>query len=188
MFADEIRAVHQTAVTETKVAEALDFLADSLLLYLVPPLEMLAKKQGHPPKLCICDHFVRNGILQETLPIDPEALKDCNEAVSTQVGHLVESILGYYLKGIPGVELSWFPQRPNEPEIGMVLTIGTGRIPVEVKYRRGEPEKGDLAGIEVFCAKSAYSADFGLIITQTAGGQIGEKALMIPASSFLLLR
>jgi predicted AAA+ superfamily ATPase len=187
-FAEEIQSVLGTPVTNAKVTDAIDFLADSLLLYRVMPLEMLAKKQGHAPKLCVCDHFVRNGILQETLPLDPEALKKCNEAVATQVGHLVESVLGYFLKGIPGVELAWFPQRPEEPEVDLVLTIGTSRIPLEVKYRRDKPAKSDLAGIESFCGKPAYSADFGLIVTQIVEGPIGDHAIAVPASTFLLLR
>lgn len=81
ILADEIRAVLQVDVNEARVTEALAFLADALLLYLVQPLEMLRQRQSHPPKLCVCDHFVRNGILQDTLPLDPEALKHCNEAV-----------------------------------------------------------------------------------------------------------
>jgi predicted AAA+ superfamily ATPase len=187
-FAEEIQAVLGTPVTNAKVTDAIDFLADSLLLYRVMPLEMLAKKQGHAPKLCVCDHFVRNGILQETLPLDPEALKKCIEAVATQVGHLVESVLGYFLKGIPGVELAWFPQRSEEPEVDLVLTIGTSRIPLEVKYRRDKPAKSDLRGIESFCGKPAYAADFGLIVTQIAEGPLGDHAIAVPASTFLLLR
>jgi len=188
ILADEIRAKLQTGVTEERVNDSLAFLADSLLLYLIAPFEGLGQRQSHPPKLCICDHFVRSGILQETLPLDPEALKDCNEAVSGRVGHLIESVLGYYLKGIPGLELSWFPARTNEPEVDMVLTIGTARVPVEIKYRRGQPGGRDLAGIEAFCGKPAYSADFGLIITQTTAGPIGDKTIAVPASTFLLLR
>lgn len=187
-FAEEIQQVLGTAIAHSKVTDATDFLADSLLLYRVMPLELLAKRQGHAPKLCVCDHFVRNGILQETLPLDPESLKGCGEAVSTQVGHLVESVLGYFLKGIPGVELSWFPERTNEPEVDLVLTIGTSRLPVEVKYRRGTPGRADLAGIEAFCGKPAYAANLGLVITQAAEGPIGDCAIALPASTFLLLR
>ena len=187
-FADELHQLLQTPIANAKVAEVIEFLADSLLIYPVPPLELLAKKQGHPPKLCICDHFVRNGVLQETLPLDPESLKNCDEAVSTQVGHLMESVLGYFLKGIPGIELSWFPERAKEREVDLVLTIGTGRIPVEVKYRRGAPDKSALAGIESFCAKPAYAAPFGILVTQTVEGPIGDKAIAVPASTFLLVR
>ncbi|MCH7873366.1 MAG: DUF4143 domain-containing protein, partial [Planctomycetes bacterium] len=161
---------------------------DSWLLYPVSPLEMLAKRQGSPPKLCVCDHFVRNGILQETIPLTPDALHGCDEAVSTQAGHLIESVLGYFLKGIPGVELAWFPKRPNEPEIDFVLTIGAKRIPIEVKYRQDGLKQRYVEGIEVFCGKPAYAAEFGIVITQTDDGPIGARALAIPASTFLLLR
>lgn len=69
-----------------------------------------------------------------------------------------------------------------------MLTIGADRLPVEVKYRRNSPGSNDLGGIETFCSKPAYSADFGLIITQSAEGPIGDKAIAVPASTFLLLR
>ncbi|MBA3482605.1 MAG: hypothetical protein H0T51_12390 [Pirellulales bacterium] len=187
-FADELQELLQTPITHAKVAQAIQFLADSLLIYCIPPLEMLQKKQAHPPKLCVCDHFVRDGVLQETLPLDPESLKGCTQAVSTQVGHVIESVLGYFLKGVPGLEVSWFPQRAKEPELDFVLTIGTSRIPVEVKYRRGLRDKAAIAGIESFCDKAAYSAPFGVVVTQTAEGPIGDKAIAVPASSMLLLK
>jgi len=187
-FAEEIQAVLGTPVAHAKITDALSFLADSLLLYHVPPLEMLGKKGGHPPKLCICDHFVRNGILQETVPLDPAALKECDNAVGTQAGFLIESVLGYFLKGIPGVELSWFPERTKEPEVDFVLTIGTSRIPLEVKYRRDTPGIAEVKGLESFCANSAYAASFGVIVTQSAEGPAGDCALAVPASTFLLLK
>ena len=188
VLADEIRAKLQAGVTEAKVNDALSFLADSLLLHLVPPFEGLGKRQSNPPKICICDHFVRYGILQETLPIDPEALKGCVEAVSGRVGPLMESILGYYLQGIPGVDLAWFPARTDEPEVDFVMTIGIARIPMEIKYRRDKPGASDLKGIESFCEKPAYAAQFGLIITQNTEGEIGDHTIAIPASTLFLLR
>lgn len=188
VFAEEIQALLGSPVSHKKIAEAIDFLADSLLMYRVMPLELLGKKQVHAPKLCVSDHFVRNGVLQETLPLDIEALKHCDQSVSAQVGHLIESVLGYFLKGIPGIELAWFPQRRSEPEIDLVFTIGTGRIPVEVKYRRDAPKASDLAGIDSFCRKSAYAAEFGLVITQTKEGPINDNTIAVPASTFLLVR
>lgn len=187
-FSEEIQAILETSVSQSRVNQALEFLSDSLLIYRVPPLELLAKKQAHSKKLCLCDHFVRNGMLQESLPIDPDELADCNQSVSTQAGHLVESILGYYFKGIPGIEISWFPTRSHEPEIDYVITIGTNRIPIEIKYRRGKPKLSDAAGIEAFCGKPAYSANFGLMVTQDEEGPIGKNALAIPLATFLMLR
>lgn len=187
-FADELSQLAGEQVPEKRVEAALDFLAASLLLYRVPAVDMLAKKGGHPSKLCVCDHFVRDGVLQETLPLDPAELGKVDQAVAGRVGHVVESVLGYFLKGIPGVDLSWFPPRANEPEVDFILSIGTTRIPVEVKYRRGGPERGDLAGIESFCNKPAYNAPFGLVITRSARGPLGETAIAVPAATFLLLR
>jgi predicted AAA+ superfamily ATPase len=187
-FAEELSQLAGERVAESRVEAALEFLAASLLLYRVPAVDMLAKKGGHPPKRCICDHFVRDGVLQETLPLDPAQLSRVDQAVAGRVGNVIESVLGYFLKGIPGVDLSWFPERTNEPEVDFILSVGPTRIPVEVKYRRGGPEQSDLRGIESFCAKPAYQAPFGLIITQEASGPMGEHAIAVPAKTFMLLR
>lgn len=194
-FAEELNQLLLTPISPVKVEEAIRYLADSLLIHRVSPPEILLRKQVEQPKLCVCDHFVRNGVLQQTLPLDPEKLKNCDPAVSTQVGHLVESVLGYFLKGLPGVEVAWFPRRGNdkdpksiEPEVDFILTVGTNRIPLEVKYRRGAPQRSDLAGIRSFCGKPAYAAPFGVVVTQTAEGLIGDDAVAVPLSTFLLLR
>lgn len=187
-IAGELQDLLKSPVPKSKIAEAIQFLADSLLVYEVKPQEMLQKKQTHPSKLCVCDHFVRDGILQETLPLDPDAIRKSNEAVSGQVGHVIESVLGYFLKGVPGVELAWFPERSNEPEVDFVLTVGTSRIPIEVKYRRDKPNKAAIAGLESFCSKSAYAAPFGIVVTQAFEGPIGDCVIAVPASTFLLLR
>ncbi|RJP37185.1 MAG: ATP-binding protein [Phycisphaerales bacterium] len=187
-FAVEIQAVSGAPVAHAKVTEALEFLSDSLLLYRIPSVEMLARKQARPPKLCICDHFVRDGVLQGTIPLDPAEPAGCDEAVDTQAGHVIESVIGYFLRGIPGVELSWVPERKDQREIDLLLTIGIGRIPVELKYRSRPPGPTDVKPIEQFCTKPAFSGEFGLVITRSAAGPIGERAIAIPASTFLLLR
>lgn len=187
-LAQEIGAVLQTAVTDAKVNEAIQFLTDSMLVHAIPPLEMLQKRQKSSAKLCLCDHFVRNGVLQETIPLAPASLANASEAVCGAAGHLIESVLGYYLRGIPGLDIAWFPSREREPEIDFVLTIGTQRIPVEVKYRRGGPKGDDFAGINSFCGKEHYSAPFGLVITQQTEGSIGDHTIAVPAASFLLVR
>ena len=88
-------------VRDKSVLDAIRFLANSLLVQEVPPLEALTKRQSHPAKLCLCDHFVREAWLQETVPIAPRMLASANQAVSTTAGHIMESVIGYYLKGIP---------------------------------------------------------------------------------------
>jgi predicted AAA+ superfamily ATPase len=187
-IAQEIGQVLQGKVGESNVDDCLQFLADSMLIHTVAPLEMLLKKHAESNKLCVCDHFVRNGVLQETVPIAPAALADATPAVRTVAGHLIESIMGYFLKGIPGLDVAWWPQRQTEPEVDFIATIGTQRIPIEIKYQHGHPSARDIAGIEAFCEKPQYSAPFGLLITQEAEGQMGKFTIALPASSFLLVQ
>ena len=188
VIAQEISNVHGVAVTDNKVRHAIAFLVDAMLVHQVVPLELLQKKQSHPPKLCICDHFLRNARLQETVPIDPKVLASVPEAVATQAGHVIESIIGYFLMGIPDLELSWFPERKTEPEVDFVMTIGMRRIPVEVKYTRSPPGESELRGIRSFISKKHYNAKFGLVITQDTFKVIDEGIIALPASTLLLVR
>jgi len=187
-IAEEIASILPFGVTEKMVAESVRFLVDSMLVHEVPPLELLLKKQSHPAKLCLCDHFVRNAWLQETVPIAPGELAAVQKATATLAGHVIESVLGYYLMGIPGLELAWFPERPNEPEVDFVVTIGLKRIPIEVKYRRGPLSREDAKGLRAFCAKEHYNAPFGLLITQKESRKIDDSVRALPASDLILLR
>jgi predicted AAA+ superfamily ATPase len=185
---EEVAQVLGAGVREQHVADAIEFLGNAMLVHQIPPLEALTKKQVHPPKICLCDPFVREGWLQEKVPFFPADLASANQAVSTVAGGLIESIIGYYLHGIPGVETSWFPERSSEPEVDFVLTIGTRRIPVEVKYCRGQPKPSDLAGLRSFCSAKKYGADFGLLITQELSGPVDDVVIGVPASAFLCVR
>lgn len=185
---DEVQTVLGPGVKEKPVVDAVKFLADALLVHRVSPLEALAKKQSHPPKLCLCDHFIREAWLQEKIPIAPSYLSRAHQAVSTIAGHLIESDIGYFLKGICGLDVSWFPERNGEPEIDFVLTLGMQRLPIEVKYCRRRPTRNDLAGIKSFCTQSKYNAPFGLLITQDLAGQLDERTIAVPAYAFLAVR
>ncbi len=187
-IAQEIGDVLQTAVKVDAVADAVQFLADAMLIHQVPPLEMLLKKHGHPPKLCLCDHFVRNAWLQETIPIDPGELRQLAQSVSAVAGHIAESAIGYYLMGVPGLELAWFPARGKERELDFVVTIGTRRIPLEIKYQRGSLGPEDWQGIQGFCGKKHYEASFGLVITQNTCREISDTVIALPAKALLLVK
>ena len=175
-------------VRDKSVYDAIRFLANALLVYEIPPLEALTKRHAHPSKLCLCDHFVREAWLQERVPIAPWHLATANEAVSTTAGHLIESDIGYYLKGIPGSDVSWFPLRNHEPEVDFVLTLGLQRIPIEVKYCRSRPDAGGLAGLRSFCSQAKYNAPFGLLITQELSGAMGDNIVALPAYALLSVR
>jgi predicted AAA+ superfamily ATPase len=185
---EEISLVLGPGVTSRAVHDAIRFLANALLVHEIPPLEALTKRQANPPKLCICDHFVREAWLQERVPISPRELAKVDGAVSTTAGHLIESDIGYYLKGIPGLDVSWFPFRKGEPEIDFILTIGLQRIPIEIKYCRGRPRSGDTAGLKSFCRQPKYNAPFGLLITQETSGLLDENIIALPAYALLSMR
>ena len=46
-----------------------------------------------------------------------------------------------------------------------VLTIGTRRIPIEVKYRNRIDPHEDTRGLRAFLEKSVYNAPFGILVT-----------------------
>lgn len=184
----EVQDVLGSGVGEKSVADAISFLADALLLHKICPLEALAKKQSHPPKLCLCDHFVREAWLQERIPIAPRYLAREQQAISTIAGHVVESDIGFFLRGISGLDVSWFPERAGEPEVDFVLTLGMRRLPIEVKYCRGNPSRNDLAGLASFCRQPKYNAKFGLLITQELAGPIDESVIAVPAYAILAVR
>lgn len=187
-LAQQLRQRLPSIPNNKSIFDAIDFLNDSLLVRPIRALDMLGKRQDSPPKLCVCDPFVRNGVLQETIPIAPSRLAGANEAVCTVAGHLVESVVGVFLSSIPGVDVACLPPRNDDPEIDFVLTIGEQRIPIEVKYQRKKPRAQDCAGIDWFCDNAHFNAPFGLVLTQEAMGSIGKYAIAMPASTFLLLR
>jgi predicted AAA+ superfamily ATPase len=185
---EEVSQVLASGVHDKSVHDAIRFWANALLLHEIPPLEALTRRQAHPSKLCICDHFVREAWLQERVPITPRELAHANQAVATLAGHIIESDIGYYLKGICGLDVSWFPERNGEPEVDFVLTLGLQRIPIEVKYCRSRPDAGDLAGLRSFCSQAKYNAPFGLLITRELSGAIDGNIVALPAYALLSVR
>lgn len=184
-IAREINDTYQSRVTANDVTRAIRYFADAMLIHLVDPLEVALKRQSHAPKLCLCDHFVREAWLQETVPLSPRALAGLHESVASVAGHIVESVIGYFLKGIPGAEVAWFPKRKHEPEVDFVVTVGSQRVPIEVKYGRAKPRQSDCDGIESFCRQKKYGAPFGLLLTQDTTGRLGEFTIALPVGAFL---
>lgn len=184
-IATELGELLRSGVPRKQVDEALRFFSDAMLIHLIPAMEALNRRQASPPKICLCDHFVRGALLQERVPLEPIALRHVHEAVATQAGHILEGAIGFYLEGIAGLDVSWYPRRQDEPEVDFVLTVGTTRIPIEIKYRRSS--LGALGGLHSFCRQSEHAAEFGIVITQDNAGQIDDRVIAVPASAFLLL-
>ena len=90
---------------------------------------------------------LRASWLQEIVPLDPSGLER-EPHLSTLAGHLAESAVGSALSTIASLELAHLPARTDQPEVDFVVTIGTKRIPIEVKYHRRIDRSGTRKAFE----------------------------------------
>jgi predicted AAA+ superfamily ATPase len=131
---------------------------------------------------------LRASWLEEIVPLDPEGL-DKAPHLQDLAGHLAESVVGYFLGGLPHLDLAHFPERGAEPEIDFILTIGEQRIPMEVKYRQRIDAHRDTLGVRAFLEKTAYNAPFGILVTMHDGVRVPDPRIVcVSLRSLLLLR
>ena len=188
VFVPEIQQALAGNIGWNRILNYLRFLDGTLLIRLVHPLELRLKRKKSPPKVCLCDHALRAAWLQEVVPLDAESLV-ANPHLTDLAGHLAESVLGYFLASIPNLDVAHFPQRGAEPEVDFVLTIGTRRIPVEVKYRRRIDPHDDTRGLRAFLEKTVYNAPLGLLVTLEDGVTVSDPRIVpISLSSLLWLK
>ncbi len=122
------------------------------------------------------------------IPLDPSELR-AQSHLTELAGHLAESTLGYFLASIPSLDVAHFPARGSEPEVDFVITVGTKRIPIEVKYRRRIQPHDDTVGLRAFLEKTVYNAPFGLLVTLEDGQAVTDPRIVtISLSSLLWLR
>ena len=170
------------------MGQYLRFLDDTLLVRLIPSLEIRLKKKRGSSKLCLVDHGLRASWLQEQVPLTSEGLAVQPE-LTTLAGHLAESIFGSVASTIHGLDIAHFPERGTDREVDFVLTIGAQRVPVEIKYQRRIDPLRDTLGIRSFLDKSVNNASFGLLITQDNSGEVDDPRIVsLPLSTFMLLR
>jgi hypothetical protein len=186
-YLDEIRRAMNANIGWKQVLAYLKFLDGTLLLRLIEPLELRLKKKRGASKLCLCDHALRASWLQEVVPIDPAALEKAPHLTDI-AGRIAESTAGYFLRSIVGLDVAHFPERGAEPEVDYILTVGTQRIPVEVKYRR-RIDHDDTRGLRNFIERAHYNAPFGVLLTLADEVAVDDPRIVsLPLSSFLLLR
>ena len=188
LFAREAARELHANVGPQRVLHYLKFLDNTLLLRLVPPLEIRLKRVGGPSKICLADHGLRAAWLQEVVPLDSAALEAAPHLFDL-AGHVAESVVGYFLSTISGLGVAHFPARGGEPEVDFVLTVGKNRIPLEVKYRRRIDPYGDTEGLRAFMERTVYNAPFGLLVTLLDDVVVPDPRIVaLPLSSLLLLR
>jgi len=187
-FVPEIQQALAANIGWNRVLTYLRFLDGTLLVRMVPPVELRLKRKKAPAKLCLSDHTLRASWLQEVVPLDPEGLT-ANPHLTDLAGRLAESTLGYFLASVPNLDVAHFPMRGAEPEVDFVLTIGTKRIPIEVKYRKRIDAHEDTRGLRAFIEKTVYNAPFGILVTLEDGVEVTDPRIIpISLSSFLWTR
>jgi predicted AAA+ superfamily ATPase len=189
VFIREIRSALAVDVDWQQVLAALGALTDSLLLRRIPPLELRLRRRQQGDKWCLCDHSLRAAWLREIVPLTASDLAVAAGDGSRLAGPIAESILGALLASVPGLDVTWSPRRHDAPEIDFIVTVGTQRIPIEVKYRRRIDAVRDAAGLRSFVDQESHHAPFGLLVTLGDGVEVADpRVVSLPLASLLLLR
>jgi len=187
LYLDEVRHALNANIGWQRILHYLRFLDGSLLVRLIEPLEMRNKKKRGASKLVLCDHALRAAWLQEQIPLAPRRLAE-SPHLADLAGRIAESVAGYFLRSILGLDVAHFPERGAEPEVDYVLTVGEQRIPVEIKYR-ARIDHADTRGLRSFIEKAVYNAPFGILVTQLdAAATDDPRIVSLPLSSLLLMR
>lgn len=167
-----------------RVRANLNFLAETLLIRLVNPLEIRLKKQRSNAKICLVDHALRASWLQERISLTQPA----NQSEAMLAGYIAESTVGTVLSAITHLDIAWLPARQKNQEVDFVMVLGNQRIPIEVKYRT-KVHQDDLRGITEFLDREINQASFGIVVTKNDEVVIEDKRLIcMPLSTFMLLR
>ena len=187
-FVTEARQVLQANVGWQRILSYLRFLDGALLLKMIRPLELRLKRRKGNSKLCIVDLGLRASWLEEVVPLDPRRLEEASH-LADLAGHLAESVVGAFLSGFPHLDVAHFPERPAEPEVDFILTIGEKRIPLAVKYRRGIDPHADTVGLRSFLERTHYNAPFGVLVTMLDQVTVPDPRIVpISLPSLLLMR
>lgn len=184
-LAEEARTALSANIGDQRIRHYMQFLADTLLIRLIPPLEIRLKKKRGSPKICLVDHGLRASWLQEKIPLTSESKTEANSALA---GHIAESIFGSVMSTIRGLPMAHYPARSGDPEVDFVLTVGDQRIPVEIKYRN-QVEPKDTVGLVSFIDKPANRAEFGLLIVRGDDAEVDDERIVpMSLSSLMMLR
>jgi|HubBroStandDraft_3_1064219.scaffolds.fasta_scaffold38668_2 predicted AAA+ superfamily ATPase len=188
LLAREANRALTANVGSQRIRQYLRFLGETLLLRLIKPLEIRLKRTRGSDKICLADHGLRASWLQEVIPLDPEELRREMHLLPL-AGRIAESVVGATLSTISQLDLAHLPARTGEPEVDFVLTVGTRRIPLEVKYQRRIEPLADTEGLRTFLEKSVNNAPFGILVSQTDDESVQDPRIVcLPLATLMLLR
>ncbi|MBX3382795.1 MAG: ATP-binding protein [Phycisphaeraceae bacterium] len=188
VFVDDIKSSLGANIGWQRISAYLRFLESAMLLRLIQPLELRLKRKRGAPKICVCDHGLRAAWLQEVVPLDAAGLEQAPHLCDI-AGRIAESAAGYFLSGIPHLDVAHSPARGSEREVDFVLTVGDRRVPIEIKYQKRIDGHNDTRGLRAFIEKSAYNAPFGVLVTLDDNARVDDPRIVcVSLSSLLLLR
>jgi predicted AAA+ superfamily ATPase len=188
VLAREAQRTLSANVGPARVNQYMRFLNDTLLLRLIEPLEIRLKKKRGSPKICLADHGLRASWLQEVVPLSPEGLAR-DPHLTVLAGHIAESVTGAALSTISGLDLAHLPARADQPEVDFVLTVGTRRLPLEIRYQRRIDPHADTEALRTFIERTVNNAPFGILVTQADTQSVTDPRIVsLPLSSLMLLR
>lgn len=95
-LATDLQASLSANIGPERVRSYLNFLAETLLIQLIDPLEIRLKKQRSNPKICLVDHALRASWLQERISLT----ETTDETEATLAGYIAESTVGTVLSAI----------------------------------------------------------------------------------------
>lgn len=137
-----------------------------------------------------CNTMLKQPTMEKLYALHLRAMADAWEAqqrspdtMSIPFGRIAESVTGAYLLTIGGLDLAHFPARAAEPEVDFVITIGTRRIPVEVKYRKQIHGMMDTEGL-----RSLSSAAITMLRSESSSPKTIRRLRWIRASSLFRCR
>jgi predicted AAA+ superfamily ATPase len=187
-IAREIGATLLTGgIAVERVHTYVKFLAESLLIRVIPSLELRMKKKRSDSKICLVDHGLRASWLQERISLVTGNVP-VDSVQSTLSGFLAESVSGSLFSSISGLDIAHLPARGQDPEIDFVLTVGDFRIPVEVKYRNSI-EPSHVNGLSWFMSNPLNRAPFGILLTKHDSPDFQRDDIVaLPLSSAMLLK
>lgn len=188
LLAREAQRTLQANVGIQRVNSYLRFLDNTLLLRVIKPLEIRLKRSKGNAKICLADHALRASWLQEIVPLDTKRLAR-EPHLTDLAGRIAESVVGATLSTINSLDIAHLPQRSDQGEIDFILTVGTTRIPLEVKYQRRIQGMADTEGIRTFLERAVNNAPFGILVTQSDDVSVDDpRIICMPLSTLMLLR
>lgn len=183
-LAMDMQASLSANIGPARVRANLNFLAETLVIRLVNPLEIRLKKQRSNAKICLVDHALRASWLQERVSL----IAPANESEAMLAGYIAESTVGTVLSSITSLDIAWLPAKHTNQEVDFVMILGNQRVPIEVKYRTSVRQR-DLQGIIQFLDRPINQASFGIVVTKNDDAIVDDERLIcMPLSTFMLLR